>query len=259
MKRLNSAHAIALLALFVALGGTSYAALKIRGKDVVNGSLTGSDIKKRSVPLDRLSGKLPAGPAGPAGAKGADGAPGAKGATGAKGEQGVQGPPGTPDGYTKGEADGKFLATAPIVLNVPGDDWKSSSPTLTLVHHPSRTSASRGSAGTEVVYLSPDVLSLIGSRQSSTREAGFCYKATATARITSIEVQARNHSDGDTFTIETLESDDGDRTGEGCELLPVDEEALGNAESVALLVTLDYTAAGTVELGPGLFIFTQGN
>ena len=81
-------HHIGLLALFIALGGTSYAAVRlpaasvgtaqIKNKAVTTGKLAPSAVKK-------LTGK-----AGPAGA------PGAKGDTGAKGDPGVPGAPGTP-------------------------------------------------------------------------------------------------------------------------------------------------------------------
>jgi hypothetical protein len=81
---------ISLVALVVALGGTSYAALTITGKNVKNGSLTTKDIKNNSLTSadvrdrslrrrDFRSGELsnaqrgPAGPAGPAGAAGAAG------------------------------------------------------------------------------------------------------------------------------------------------------------------------------------------
>jgi hypothetical protein len=40
---------VACTALFVALGGTGYAALSITGKNVANGSLTGKDIKNSSI------------------------------------------------------------------------------------------------------------------------------------------------------------------------------------------------------------------
>jgi hypothetical protein len=48
-KHLNYANAMATIAVFVALGGTSYAAVKISGSDVRNGSLTGTDVKDRSL------------------------------------------------------------------------------------------------------------------------------------------------------------------------------------------------------------------
>jgi hypothetical protein len=89
--RLSYANIVATLALFVALGGTSYAAIKITGKDVRNGSLSGADIKKHSVQLNRLRGSL------------------APGARGPKGDTGAQGTPGT-DATVNGVAAGGDLA-----------------------------------------------------------------------------------------------------------------------------------------------------
>ena len=88
---------VAYLALFVALGGSSYAAITITGKNVKNSSLTGSDIKNSSLTtsdvknrsllaVDFKSGQLPAGP---------------RGATGATGPQGGQGPAGTARAYAR--------------------------------------------------------------------------------------------------------------------------------------------------------------
>ena len=48
-QRLSYSNVMATLALFVALGGTSYAAATITGADVRNGSLTGKDVKNRSL------------------------------------------------------------------------------------------------------------------------------------------------------------------------------------------------------------------
>ena len=48
-KRPSVATVLSLIALFAALGGTSYAAATISGKQVKNGSLTGADIKNNSV------------------------------------------------------------------------------------------------------------------------------------------------------------------------------------------------------------------
>ena len=49
MKRPSPALVISLLALFVALGGTGYAALKINGKNIINRSVPGSKLKKNSL------------------------------------------------------------------------------------------------------------------------------------------------------------------------------------------------------------------
>jgi hypothetical protein len=48
-RRPSPALLVSAIALFVALGGTSYAALHITGAEVANGSLTGKDIENRSL------------------------------------------------------------------------------------------------------------------------------------------------------------------------------------------------------------------
>ena len=80
--RPTPATIISVLALVVATGGTSYAALSITGKDVVNQSLSGKDIENQSITgkdvknaslkgKDFAPGQLPAGPQGPQGPAGA--------------------------------------------------------------------------------------------------------------------------------------------------------------------------------------------
>jgi hypothetical protein len=49
IPRPSPALLVAIVALFMALGGTSYAALKITGKNVQNSSLTGADFKNKSL------------------------------------------------------------------------------------------------------------------------------------------------------------------------------------------------------------------
>jgi hypothetical protein len=48
-RRPSPAMVVALLALFVALAGSSYAALRVTGRNVANGSLTGADVRTNSV------------------------------------------------------------------------------------------------------------------------------------------------------------------------------------------------------------------
>ena len=45
-RHLSYANVMATIAVFIALGGSSYAALKITGADVRNGSLTNRDLKR---------------------------------------------------------------------------------------------------------------------------------------------------------------------------------------------------------------------
>jgi hypothetical protein len=106
--RLTFANVASVLALSVALGGTSYAAVSITGNDIRDGTVTAKDIRNRTVTgkdvkpeslgsrqvknlraRDFLPGELPAGPRGPAGATGPTGATGAPGAPGAPGATNV--------------------------------------------------------------------------------------------------------------------------------------------------------------------------
>jgi hypothetical protein len=91
-SRLTYANIMATIAVFVALGGSSYAAITITGKSVKDSSLTGKDVKNRSlVARDFKAGQLPSGPAGPVGPTGG---PGPAGPAGPKGDRGQQGPAG---------------------------------------------------------------------------------------------------------------------------------------------------------------------
>jgi len=47
--KLSYANVVATLALFVALGGSSYAAITIGGKNIRNGSISGKDIKRNTL------------------------------------------------------------------------------------------------------------------------------------------------------------------------------------------------------------------
>lgn len=92
--------AVALVALFVSLSGTSYATVRsllprnsVRSPQVVNGSLQAVDLSKAV--RRSLTGRTgPVGPVGPPGLKGDNGATGAQGPLGPKGETGAQGPKG---------------------------------------------------------------------------------------------------------------------------------------------------------------------
>jgi hypothetical protein len=90
VKTPSPALVIALVALFVALGGTSYAVTQIDAnsvgtKQLKKGAVTSAKISKGT--KKALKGN--AGPAGPQGAQGAAGAPGQQGVPGKQGEPGT--------------------------------------------------------------------------------------------------------------------------------------------------------------------------
>ncbi len=80
LSRISSAHVIALIALFISLGGSSFAATKlITGANIKNGSISQKDLDKALVAKLKLAGK--------------PGPQGIQGATGTAGLQGVAGDP----------------------------------------------------------------------------------------------------------------------------------------------------------------------
>jgi Collagen triple helix repeat (20 copies) len=98
-------HHVALLALFLALGGTSYAAASL---------INGSQIKPHSIPKNRLTqGAI----ASLHGAKGTKGTPGARGPTGAQGIPGQNGHKGTTG--TKGPTGPAGLGSVDNIQNLP--------------------------------------------------------------------------------------------------------------------------------------------
>lgn len=109
-SRLTYANVVATLALFIALGGVSYAAVKLPANSV--GS---KQLKNNAVTLKKISPKTRKALTGQAGATGAAGAQGSKGETGAPGADGANGTDGT-DG-----TDGAVGATGATGPTGPSD------------------------------------------------------------------------------------------------------------------------------------------
>ena len=110
-KHLTYANVMSTIAVFVVLGGTSWAALTITGKHVKNSSLTGADVKNGSLSnADVKPGSLRAGafaagqlPRGEKGDKGDPGGKGDQGLQGVQGEKGLKGDQGVPGPYPTGD------------------------------------------------------------------------------------------------------------------------------------------------------------
>jgi hypothetical protein len=103
--RISPASVLALIALFVALGGASYAAVTINGNNIQNNSIPGKKLKNGAVTNKKVkanslrANRLTAGAR--ASLRGAQGPRGETGAHGAQGPQGPQGPAGTALAYAQ--------------------------------------------------------------------------------------------------------------------------------------------------------------
>jgi hypothetical protein len=166
---LSFANAIALIALFVALGGSSYAAItlarnSVGAKQIKAGAVRSSEVKDGSLlRKDFKSGQLPAGPQGPQGLQGPAGTPGAAGAPGA---------PGTATAFARIAADGTLEpGTSNGVAQFKGVDQ-------TDVQHAAAGTYCFGSLGFD-----------IASAMVSADNAG---AATTTDQIASVAIQRGN-------------------------------------------------------------------
>ena len=116
--RLTYANLMATFAVFLALGGVSYAATQLPRNSVGSRQLRKGAVTKSKISASTL--RSLAGKPGPAGQ------PGPAGATGPRGPQGPKGDPGTPadlaDVYTKTESDSRFAprSAADGQLDLPG-------------------------------------------------------------------------------------------------------------------------------------------
>jgi Collagen triple helix repeat (20 copies) len=144
-------NVVAYLALFVALGGTSYAAATgsidskaikdndVRGKDIRDGAVKSADVGNGSLQAkDFKKGQLPAGAKGATGPNGAQGARGATGPLGPKGDRGLQG--------LKGEQGIQGIQGKQGLQGIQGKQG------IQGVHGTNGTNGTNGKDGTAVAY-----------------------------------------------------------------------------------------------------------
>jgi hypothetical protein len=112
LRRPSPALVVSVIALVVALGGTSYAAIVLPAnsvgmKQIKKNAVTSAKVKNGSLlSADFRAGQLPAGATGATGATGLKGDKGTNGAAGPAGSPGVKGDPGTPGAPGTDGADG---------------------------------------------------------------------------------------------------------------------------------------------------------
>src|SRR4051812_9545103 len=114
-RNFTSAHAIAMIALLVALGGTGYAAFKlpknsVGSKQIKKNAVTSVKVKNGSLKAgDFKKGQIPKGPKGAQGPQGIQGLPGQQGIQGQGGPTGPTGPNGTAVAFARIAGDGTLV------------------------------------------------------------------------------------------------------------------------------------------------------
>lgn len=140
-RRPSAGLVVGLIALFVALGGTSYAAVNLPKGSVgtaqlKNSAVTAQKVKANAIGSGKVrdgsllaqdfkAGQLPAGPTGPAGPQGPQGSPGPQGAPGISGYEIVTGP----DVNVPDRGSAQFTASCPAGKQVVGGGYEVTSST----------------------------------------------------------------------------------------------------------------------------------
>lgn len=256
--RLSYANVTATLAIFIALGGSSYAALKVTGRNVVDGSLTGKDIKKRSVSLDRLRGSLPTGPKGDKGDAGAAGAAGTQGAQGPQGPQGAQGPAGPVDAS-------QFVPAAGIYKVTTGPaGWESDNAAmpraLMTANHARFTSSTTDDSS--AMHLTPALPGMIAGAPMRLVGTELCWDATAPGiAITGVYITVMRGTltaaGGSTLVGEV--SDEDERSDRVCQHYDVPDFDLSGGAIVSVRVVVSWSASSaTVRMGGATLELERG-
>lgn len=138
LKRYIRDNHLAFLALFLALGGTSYAAVSLErdsvgSKQIRKGAVTSDEVRNRSLLAeDFKGGELPRGRRGATGAAGARGATGPAGPAGPAGAAGKDGQPGQAGGAAGGSLTGSYPNPG-IANGAVGPDQLGQVPSVRLV------------------------------------------------------------------------------------------------------------------------------
>jgi hypothetical protein len=231
---------MATVAVFLALGGGAYAAAKITGRDVVNRSLTGKDIKKRSVPLNRLKGRL------------ARGRPGVAGPQGPKGDMG---PPSPVDPSRFLPSDGA------TTVGVGPTDWISGtfggSLTRTAVEA-NRVEWTSGGAALRFLNVNPTLPIALARRPVRLLAANVCVDATdpnvTMSGVFMTQFRAPLNGAGFASQVGDQFSDLTLRNDTACRRYPLATPfVLGPNDYVSLRLRLQFAAAGSVHVGPASF------
>jgi hypothetical protein len=232
--RLTYSNVTATLALFVALGGSSYAAVKITGRDIADRSLTGRDIKKKSVPLNRLRGTLP------------------RGARGPKGDTGPQGPAGPVD-------PSQFVSAAGLyeVAVGPGG-WQSLTPNLKRSNVFGGWVSTVADAGA-ILMLDPALPAKIADKGLRLRAVTPCWNATANVTITDVVISTFRENATAAATDIVEQDDASDHTEAICKRYEFAPPAdMSGGRRVSIRMTTGWASSGaTIQIGGATFEFDR--
>src|SRR3954470_12134733 len=193
--RLTYSNVVATIALFVALGGSSYAAVTLTGRNIKDSTLTGKDVKDKSLTgADVKDSSLTGRDVRNGSIAAADLDPSLPNSLrGAQGPQGLQGPKGESvpvDVCTKTESDARYLGKGTVQVFRVAADWRSGDGGTTSANSitAGKSSLSRGTDGTIQGRLPLSVPVALDGKRVRPTAARVCFLQPANATIVSVGV-----------------------------------------------------------------------
>jgi len=196
--RLTYSNVVATIALFVALGGSSYAALTLTGRNIKDSTLTGKDVKDKSLTgadvkdssltgRDVRNGSIAAADLDPSLPNSLRGAQGPQGLQGPKGDQGQSVPV---DGFTKSESDARYLGKGTVQVFRVAADWRSGDGGTTVANSitAGESNLTRTTDGTIQGRLPLSVPVALDGKRVRPTAARVCFLQPANATIVSVGV-----------------------------------------------------------------------
>jgi hypothetical protein len=240
-------NSIALLALFLALGGTSYAAATL---------ISGTQIKPHTIAKNRLTNKAIKQLKGNRGPRGL---PGAAGSQGARGPTGPQGSPDTP-----AQVLDKLSQNAGYFYFSAGHgNWQpfNSTDPMNVTRYSDTQGFFRTSTGASFLTIHPSVPTSLYGNALKLVGVELCYHTNTGNSITYVQLtlntQTTDGQGGDTV----LASDATARTDATCRLYaPSSPQVLTSNDELSLYVAGNWTTAGTpLYLGRTTFVVQATN
>lgn len=279
IRRPSPAMGVAFVALALSVSGGS--AVAQDAYTAAKRLISGSSIKKNSIPANRLT------------ASARRQLKGNTGPAGATGPQGIQGPPGAPDTskfYDKASSDSRFLGigavaadsdkldglnstdflgatakasdaesvdgvdsaalarTGAMIVTEPGTVWQpfNSADPLTVIRYTNGPAWTRSAAGTSAFVAGITVPASANGKRQRLDSVRYCYDANPQQVLSLIYFEVFRHADDSTSTTPLFESDPTDRTDAACRTYtPTAQVTLQANDAVELYADVNYSAAGS--------------
>jgi hypothetical protein len=248
----SPAFVIATVALFAALGGTSFAATKVIASTHKDKKADTKLVKKLAPTLSVKHAKTADSATTAASATHATSAANATNATNATNAANA-----TNAGKLGGIPAANYVSNSgSIFVSAGSSNWHSfdSSDPIEWLYTSNATWATASGAGSFTVTVHPSIPTALFGKNLKATAATLCYDASTSAKITGVSVVDSTYSNGGIGTANTVVNDTTNRTDDACRTYPFSSAVtLTSLDDLSIYVSITYSGAATLFLGQSGF------